>query len=65
MTPLTEHEIREQYRVNAHAAACIEQAELGESEGRVNEAPAVRVLPAWLMRDRLPVVRRADGGGGC
>ena len=65
MNSLTEHEIREQYRVNAHAAACIEQAELGESEGRVNAAPAVRVLPAWLRGDRLPVVRRADGGGGC
>ena len=65
MNTLTEHEIREQYRVNAHAAACVEQAELGPSQGRVNESPAVRVLPAWLRRDRLPVVRRADGGGEC
>lgn len=65
MKTLTEHEIREHYRVNAHAAACAEQAALGPSEGRVNEAPEVRPLPAWLRdRDRLPVVRRGEGGEG-
>lgn len=53
MTPLTETEIREIYRVTAHAAAQIEQDALGPSQGRVNAAPEVRILPTWLRRGRV------------
>lgn len=53
MMALTEPEIRELYRVTAHAAAQIEQDALGPSQGRVNEPPRVRPLPLWLQRGRV------------
>lgn len=66
MKTLSPLEIREHYRITAHAAACIEQAELGPSQGRVNEAPKVRPLPTWLQRGRVVsrTLARTHGGDG-
>lgn len=64
MKPLTRTEITEGYRVTAHAAAQIEQDALGPSQGRVNEAPAIRTLPAWLQRGRLLARTHSRGDDG-
>lgn len=64
MTTLTEPEIRELYRITAHAAAQIEQDALGPSQGRVNEVPAIRTLPTWLQRGRLLARTHSRGGDG-
>lgn len=66
MRTLTSQEIREHYRITTHAAAQVEQDELGPSKGRVNEPPRVRVLPAWLQRGRVVsrTLARTQGGDG-